>query len=166
MDASQFKSTFLPYYQKLYTVAWRLTGNAQSAEDLVQETFLKLWTRRGQILINKNAGAYAITLLRNVYYDTLRSRKIEETEADIGQMRLTAGEDPARQIEAHDEYARLRCLIAGLPDPQGRIMAMRDLEGLPYNEISRETGLTEVNIRSILSRARRRIRELLKETKT
>ena len=49
MEASQFKSLFLPCHHKLYAVAWRLTGNSQAAEDLVQETYLRLWTKRHQI---------------------------------------------------------------------------------------------------------------------
>ena len=43
MDASDFKRKFLHYHQKLYRVAFRLLGNTQDAEDMVQETYLKLW---------------------------------------------------------------------------------------------------------------------------
>lgn len=56
-------------------------------------------------------------------------------------------------------------MILALPDPQGKVMLMRDVEGLTYEEISTETGLTEVNLRSILSRARKKIREKIKEMK-
>lgn len=52
-----------------------------------------------------------------------------------------------------------------LPDPQGRVMLMRDVEGRTYEEISAETGLTEVNLRSVLSRARKKIREKIKNIK-
>ena len=72
-------------------------------------------------------------------------------------------EDLNQRIDAQDEWQRIRTMILALPDPQGKIMIMRDVEGQTYEEISVETGLTEVNLRSILSRARKRIREQIKE---
>lgn len=69
MEASQFKSLFLPCHHKLYAVAWRLTGNSQAAEDLVQETYLRLWTKRHQIADIENAEAYSISVLRRQFYD-------------------------------------------------------------------------------------------------
>jgi RNA polymerase sigma-70 factor (ECF subfamily) len=50
-------------------------------------------------------------------------------------------------------------LIGQLPDQQRQIMQMRDVEDLPYEEIEKATGLTSVNIRVLLSRARKKIRE-------
>jgi len=165
MEASQFKSLFLPCHSKLYAVAWRLTGNGQAAEDLVQETYLRLWTKRNQLDAVENAEAYSITILRRLFYDVQRGRHIVESGAEIGKMALKSSQDLSRQIESADEVERIRKLILQLPDPQGRVMLMRDFEDRPYEEISKETGLTEVNVRSILSRARKRIREQVKEMK-
>lgn len=83
MEASQFKATFLPCHRCLYGVAWQLTGNAQEAEDLVQETFLKLWTRRHQLSNIDNPEAYSIVILRRIFYVVKRTKHIEETEQDI-----------------------------------------------------------------------------------
>ena len=49
MDAAEFKQQFLPYHRKLYRVAFRLTGNPQDAEDMVQEAYLKLWNKRDEL---------------------------------------------------------------------------------------------------------------------
>lgn len=163
MESSQFKTLFLPCHRKLYAVAWRLTGNAQSAEDLVQETFLRLWTRRQQIVSVECVEAYSITTLRRIFYDTKRSKQIEASEREISELHVKDSEDLNQRIDAQDEWQRIRTMILALPDPQGKIMIMRDVEGQTYEEISVETGLTEVNLRSILSRARKRIREQIKE---
>lgn len=163
MESSQFKTLFLPCHRKLYTVAWRLTGNAQAAEDLVQETFLRLWTRRQQIVSVECVEAYSITTLRRIFYDTKRSKQIEASEREISELHVKDSEDLNQRIDAQDEWQRIRTMILALPDPQGKIMIMRDVEGQTYEEISVETGLTEVNLRSILSRARKRIREQIKE---
>lgn len=163
MESSQFKTLFLPCHRKLYAVAWRLTGNAQAAEDLVQETFLRLWTRRQQIVSIECVEAYSITTLRRIFYDTKRSKQIEASEREISELHVKDSEDLNQRIDAQDEWQRIRTMILALPDPQGKIMIMRDVEGQTYEEISVETGLTEVNLRSILSRARKRIREQIKE---
>ena len=163
MESSQFKTLFLPCHRKLYAVAWRLTGNAQAAEDLVQETFLRLWTHRQQIVSIECVEAYSITILRRIFYDTKRSKQIEASEREISELHVKDSEDLNQRIDAKDEWQRIRTMILALPDPQGKIMIMRDIEGQTYEEISVETGLTEVNLRSILSRARKRIREQIKE---
>lgn len=163
MESSQFKTLFLPCHRKLYAVAWRLTGNAQAAEDLVQETFLRLWTRRQQIVSVECVEAYSITTLRRIFYDTKRSKQIEASEREISELHVKDSEDLNQRIDAQDEWQRIRTMILALPDPQGKIMIMRDVEGQTYEEISVETGLTGVNLRSILSRARKRIREQIKE---
>ena len=49
MDAASFKQQFLPCHAKLYRVAFRLMGNVQDAEDMVQEAYLKLWNKRDEL---------------------------------------------------------------------------------------------------------------------
>ena len=49
MDAASFKQQFLPCHAKLYRVAFRLMGNVQDAEDMVQEAYLKLWKKRDEL---------------------------------------------------------------------------------------------------------------------
>ena len=162
MQASDFKQLFLPYHRKLFSVAYRLMGNAQAAEDMVQETFLKLWMQRDKIERIDNPEAYSITVLRRLFYDKMRTGHLQEVDKDVGSLQVTSSQNISRQLEAADEYQRVRLLISHLPEPQGRIMLMRDVEDRSFEEISIEIGLTEVNIRSILSRARKKIREQIK----
>lgn len=162
MQASDFKQLFLPCHRKLFSVAYRLMGNAQAAEDMVQETFLKLWMQHDKIERVDNPEAYSITVLRRLFYDKMRTGHLQEVDKDVGSLQVTSSQNISRQLEAADEYQRVRLLISHLPEPQGRIMLMRDVEDRSFEEISIEIGLTEVNIRSILSRARKKIREQIK----
>ena len=165
MQASEFKQLFLPCHRKLFSVAYRLMWNAQAAEDMVQETFLKLWMQRDKIERVDNPEAYSIMVLRRLFYDRMRTGHLQEVDKDVGSLQVTSSQNISRQLEAADEYQRVRQLISHLPEPQGRIMLMRDVEDRSFEEISIETGLTEVNIRSILSRARKKIREQIKTMK-
>ena len=162
MQASDFKQLFLPCHRKLFSVAYRLMGNAQTAEDMVQETFLKLWMQRDKIERIDNPEAYSITVLRRIFYDKMRAGHLQEVDKDVGSLQVSSSQNISKQLEEADEYQRVRQLITHLPEPQARIMLMRDIEDRSFEEISIETGLTEVNIRSILSRTRKKIREQIK----
>lgn len=162
MQASDFKQLFLPCHRKLFSVAYRLMGNAQAAEDMVQETFLKLWMQRDKMEKVDNPEAYSITVLRRIFYDKMRAGHLQEVDKDVGSLQVSSSQNISKQLEEADEYQRVRLLINHLLEPQARIMLMRDIEDRSFEEISIETGLTEVNIRSILSRARKKIREQIK----
>lgn len=162
MQASDFKQLFLPCHRKLFSVAYRLMSNAQAAEDMVQETFLKLWMQRDKMEKVDNPEAYSITVLRRIFYDKMRAGHLQEVDKDVGSLQVSSSQNISKQLEEADEYQRVRLLITHLPEPQARIMLMRDIEDHSFDEISIETGLTEVNIRSILSRARKKIREQVK----
>ena len=162
MQASDFKQLFLPCHRKLFSVAYRLMSNAQAAADMVQETFLKLWMQRDKMEKVDNPEAYSITVLRRIFYDKMRAGHLQEVDKDVGSLQVSSSQNISKQLEEADEYQRVRLLINHLPEPQARIMLMRDIEDRSFDEISTETGLTEVNIRSILSRARKKIREQIK----
>ncbi len=78
MDTAEFKQQFLPYHRKLYRVAFRLTGNPQEAEDMVQEAYLKLWNKRDELAGVLNTEAYCVTLVKNLCYDALRRSRPDD----------------------------------------------------------------------------------------
>lgn len=80
MQASEFKQLFLPCHRKLFSVAYRLMSNAQAAEDMVQETFLKLWMQRDKMEKVDNPEAYSITVLRRIFYDKMRAGHLQEVD--------------------------------------------------------------------------------------
>lgn len=163
MDANDFKRLFLPYHRKLYRVAFRLLGNVQDAEDMVQEAYLKLWKRREELPSDiESWEAYCITLTKNLCYDALRASQLEEDGRLPEELNLATDTDLAREVELKDEVGQMRKLIDELPPPQRQVMIMRDIDDCPYEEIEQQTGLSAVNIRVLLSRARKKIREQFK----
>ena len=85
MTAQEFKQRFIPYHRLLYRVAYHLTCNQQDAEDLLQDTYLKLWTKRDSIDFpqgESEGAAYLITLMRNLYRDQRRLKRIETVDID------------------------------------------------------------------------------------
>ena len=160
MDANDFKRKFLPYHRKLYRAAFHLMGNAQDAEDMVQEAYLKLWKRRDELPADiANLEAYCVTLVKHVCHDALRLAHLEEDGCPPEELPIAGSTNVAHEVELKDEARQVMTLIGQLPDQQRQIMQMRDVEDLAYEEIEKATGLTSVNIRVLLSRARKKIRE-------
>ena len=72
MDAREFKQRFMPHYKLLYRVAYHLTGNAQDAEDLLQDMYLKLWQKRDELPEEATKEAYLVTMIRRLFIDQRR----------------------------------------------------------------------------------------------
>lgn len=159
MEASEFKALFLPYHALLYRTAYALLGNADDAEDIVQDAYLKLWDKRDRLDIRSNTGAYCVTLVRRLCLDHMQASRYKSEEPLPADVPIQADDNPERTAEQHDTHARLRQLIAGLPAQQRKVLWLRDVHECTFEEIEQATGLTPVNIRATLSRARKRIRE-------
>ena len=132
--------------------------NAEDAEDLIQEAYLKLWSKREELTLISNPEAFAVTLVKNMCFDLLRSGKYL---SDRQHLPLTEAQNalPADGRDAKDDAQLVRMLIARLPQQQRMVMMLRDVKGCSYEEVERLTGLNAVNVRVLLSRARKKIRE-------
>ncbi len=159
MNAQQFKALFLPFHKRLYRTAFRLLGNAPDAEDMVQEVYLKLWSRRNELAEMENVEAYLVTLVKHMCYDALRASPPEEDGSPPDELPLAADDDVAQSVEMRDELGVVQTLIARLPADQRQIIVMRDVNGCSYEEIEEAAGLSQGNIRVLLCRARKKIRE-------
>ena len=166
MDAREFKQRFMPHYRLLYRVAYHLTGNAQDADDLLQDTYLKLWQKRDDLKA-ETTEAYLVTLMRNLFRDQQRLKRVD-TSAELKQIAESPdGQSLDSQIDAHDEALQMEGLIRQLPERDGRIIRMHLMEDCSYEEIERDTGLSQGNIRIIVMRARQRLKQqFIKMTKT
>ena len=158
MDAESFKKRFLPFHRKLYYVACRLLENEADAEDLVQEAYIKLWNKREGLTMISNPEAFSVTLVKNMCFDVLRSGKsaLNRKTVELHELHDVPQSD---NYEAKDDLSQVKKIIAGLPEQQQNIVVLRDIKGCSYEEIEQITGLSSINIRVLLSRARKKIRE-------
>ena len=162
MPASLFKQLLLPLYPRLQRVALRLLGNAEDAEDMVQEVYMKLWNKRDALPDVQDVEAYCVTLTKNMCIDRLRMAEMEKADVDEVPTMLAATDDVEAQVERHDDVEQVKQIIGTLPEHQQQVIILRDMEDCSFEEIAEQTGLTAVNIRMLLSRARRTIRERFK----
>ena len=159
METNEFKSLFLPFQPKMYRTAYALLRNRQDAEDIVQEAFMKLWKKRNDMDILSIGEAYCVTMIKNLCIDFLRISHVNQEDAINENILYKPDNDAERNFELRDEAKYLRKLMYGLPDIQRKVILLRDINGLSFEEIEKLTGLGAVNIRATLSKARKRIRE-------
>ena len=156
----------MPHYRLLYRVAYHLTGNAQDAEDLLQDTYLKLWLKRDDLTKEAETQAYLVTLMRNLFLDQRRLKRIN-TSADLDKAEPPDEQCLDRQIDSRDEASQMEGLIRQLPERDGNIVQMHLVEGRSYKEIEQDTGLSQGNIRIIVMRARQKLKQQFQKlTKT
>jgi RNA polymerase sigma-70 factor (ECF subfamily) len=159
MNAAEFKQQFLPLHRMMYWTAWRLSGNAQEAEDMVQEAYLKLWTKRSELPKMNSPEAYCITLVRHLYMDRFRGNCLQVVDTTTEDLPLLNAENIERRLEARDLSDKVKEGILKLPEQQRLIITLKDVEDRSFDEIAHLTSLSEGNIRVLLSRARKAIRE-------
>lgn len=147
----------------MYWAALRLSRNPAEAEDLVQDAMLKLWTRRDTLPEMASAEAYCVAMVHNAYLDHQRTRHMALAELNDNLATATAAsaDDIARSVEDRETASRVMRCIDQLPPQQRQIILRKDVEGDSYDAIAADTGLTQVNIRTILSRARKAVRQMM-----
>lgn len=160
MNAEQFKNIFLPVSQKLFRLAYRYLEDSQDAEDIVQETFVKLWLMREKLSEIINPEAFATTITRNLCLDKLKSKKTTRIDQPSSMnIQNNDYESPYQLMEDQNNHNIIKYLINTLPEQQKTIMVMRDLEEYSFEEIEEQTGFNLNYIRVNLSRARKLVRD-------
>lgn len=160
VDANSFKERFLPFHPKLYRIALALVSNKDDAEDILQEAYCKLWSKRTELEDIQNPEAFSVTLVKNMCIDFLRSPHANRHEEQIEKVHMAhETPSPEREIEQADELENVKQLIEKLPENQKLVIKLMGLSDCSLREIEEITSFSATNVRTLLSRARKTIRE-------
>ena len=158
MDSSAFKRLLLPHYRRMYATAMTILRNSDDASDAVQEAFTRLWEKRDDLPNIDNPEAYCVTTIRRICID--RIRRVTYPINEISEDTLLISDDSDEQADNRESIQLVTLLMNKLPEQQRQVLQLRAFNDCSFEEIESITGLTGVNVRTLLSRARRRIREL------
>jgi RNA polymerase sigma-70 factor (ECF subfamily) len=155
---NDFRKIWLPLADRFYRVAYHLLESRDDAEDAVQELYQKIFSIQGKLVYVRDPAAYGITLLKNICIDKIRRRESRRAEQLEEFMAMDAS-GPEKQMAEKDALARVMKEMGKLPERQAKVLKMRALDGLEYDEIARRTGLSQVNIRVLISMARKTLKK-------
>ncbi len=165
MQEVDFINDVLPLKDKLFRLAWRITLNKEDAEDIVQDTLVKVWNQREEWSAIQNPEAYSITICRNLALD--RSKRAAQSNLRLTPDKGENIHDPrpiADETMSHSETLSLvRKAMDELPELQRTMMLLRDIEGKTYREIADLLAVPETQVKVYLHRARLKIKTKIEE---
>ena len=168
-DLDAFNALVLRYQDSVYTLAYRIMGEPQSAADAAQEAFILAYRR----INSYRGGSFRAWLLRittNACYDELRRRKrrpadsfedMPGAEMDDGPPLPSDAPNPEYAVQQSELQQAIQNCINALADDQRMVLVLSDVEGLSYQEIADTTGAQLGTVKSRLSRARTSVRHCL-----
>jgi len=167
MNNISFRTDILPLKNELFRLALRITLNPAEAEDVVQETMIKVWNRRDQWEQIDNIEAFCLTICRNTALDKNRKMANQSQSLDDNVVEtpdMSYGANPEEQAMQHDRIALVRRLIESLPEKQRTVMLLRESEGKSYKEIAQVMGITEEQVKVNIFRARQAVKQRYLDT--
>ncbi|HSM13891.1 MAG TPA: sigma-70 family RNA polymerase sigma factor [Thermoanaerobaculia bacterium] len=170
IDAREFERQALPFLDSLYNTAYRLARNAEDAEDLVQETYLKAYRSFEQFTPGTNLKAWLFRILKNTFINLYRKRQAAPQEGDFsvieegfeGKVQPEAtGRLPTPEEEAleHALDENVQRALDRLPPDYRMAVVLADLEGFSYKEIAEILEIPVGTVMSRLYRGRKRLEE-------
>jgi len=160
-----FQTDVLPLKNELFRLALRITLNRAEAEDVVQETMIRVWDRREQWPQIESMEAFCITICRNMALDRIKRMDNRSNSLDTEHDRPdhSSHADPERQAIERDRMRLVKQLMDLLPEKQRTCMQLRDIEGKAYKEIAGILGINEQQVKVNIHRARQTIKQKFTE---
>lgn len=160
MKEISFRNDVLPLKNALYRLALRITLNSAEAEDIVQDTLIKVWNKRDTWNQIESIEAFCMTTCRNLSLDRLERK--DNTNASLDEERVERQDSTANPLERTqtlNSVEVVRTLINSLPEKQRSCIQLRDFEGKPYKEIASILQISEEQVKVNIFRARQTIKQ-------
>ncbi|MFW6124759.1 MAG: RNA polymerase sigma factor [Pirellulales bacterium] len=173
-DPGAFAHLMETYQGRVLALLEHLLGDPELAEDLTQETFLRVYRSRKTYLPSAKFSTWLFTIVNNLALNAARSRGRRREVAiegrDSGPLgarpleqlaQVTSGQLPARQLEKAELRDMVRHAVEALGERQRMAMLLNKFEQMSYADIGEVMGMSPMAIKSLLSRARSNLREIL-----
>ena len=154
LPSDDFGDDLIVEIKHLRAFAVSLSGSASASDDLLQETFLRAWSKSTQFRDGTNLRAWLLTILRNIFYSSLRKRVREVQDSDGVYARcltVSGGQ------EGHLDLQDFRGALAKLPEKQREVLILVGASGHTYEEAAAICEVEIGTIKSRLSRARSKL---------
>ena len=161
MKEISFQNDVLPLKNKLFRLALRITLNREEAEDVVQDTLIKVWNARDRWQEFDSIEAYSLTIARNLSLD--RIKKMENQNDSLEEQNTERLDEntstPSERMIQKDKLNIVKNIIDELPEKQRSCLQLRDIEGKSYKEIADILSITEDQVKVNIFRARQTVKQ-------
>jgi len=164
MKNISFRNDVLPLKDMLYRLALRICQKHEEAQDIVQDTLMKVWSKRDEWERIDSIEAYSLAICRNLALDKLKMKSSQSESLDT--IHLDAPDpnnSPYEQMQQKDRIDLVRRMVNALPEKQRSCMQLRDFEGRPYKEIAQILNISEDQVKVNIFRARQAIKQKYQE---
>jgi RNA polymerase sigma-70 factor (ECF subfamily) len=171
-SAEAFEALILSCHSKAYAVAFRYMKNEADASDVLQEAYIKLYTKLKTFSYKSSFDTWFIRIVINCCYDALRQQKTERNKRDQSedgknQAETLPGsrpeESPEEAILKDERRLMLAQAMVSLSAEHRDVLILREYQQYSYEEIARILELSEGTVKSRINRAKLKLREILKE---
>lgn len=149
----------MPLKDKLFRLALRITLDRAEAEDVVQDTMIRVWNKRDEWQQFESVEAYCLIVAKNLAIDRSQKKDAQNVELtpEMAEEADTSG--PYDRLVNNERMKIIHRLIDELPEKQRLIMQLRDIEGESYKDIAKVLQLTEEQVKVNLFRARQKVKQ-------
>lgn len=159
MQEISFRNDILPLKDKLFRLALRITLDRAEAEDVVQDTMIRVWNKREEWSQFESIEAYCLVIAKNLAIDRSQKKEAQNVELTPDLEEAYDASGPYDQLVNEEQMKLIHQLINDLPEKQRLIMQLRDIEGETYKEIANILNLTEEQVKVNLFRARQKVKQ-------
>jgi RNA polymerase sigma-70 factor (family 1) len=161
-DKEAFRELFDKYRNKVFSIAWKFTPTEASAEDIMQDVFIKLWRHKEKLANIENLNAYLNAVVRNHIFNYLR--KVAHEHAFFQKMYKKEADKNKADFDTCC-YKELETLVhtavCQLPPQQKRVYTFSRIEGLKHEEIAERMGISRSTVKGHMVEALNHIRNFL-----
>ena len=160
MKNISFRDDILPLKNQLFWLALRITLNRFEAEDIVQDTLIKVWNRRSDWEDIDSIEAFSLTICRNLSLDRIKKKENDNNSLeDVKGVEPLSSSNPQDRMIQADRVNLIRQIVDSLPEKQRSCMQLRDFEGKSYKEIAVILDITEEQVKVNIFRARQAVKQ-------
>lgn len=179
-DMNLFKTLVRRYQNRIYNAAYRMLGNREEAEEVVQDTFLKMHQSLVSFRKQSTFAAWLFKISHNLSIDRLRTKKrrsnyqmvsfnpmstlgsdAEDDKGQVVQQIADEKSDPDKLIDLSEQSQVIQESLNKLPESQRSVLVLFDIEGFSYQEVSQIVGVNIGTVRSRLYYGRLKLKEIL-----
>ena len=160
MKNISFRDDILPLKNQLFRLALRITLNRFEAEDIVQDTLIKVWNRRSDWEDIDSIEAFSLTICRNLSLDRIKKKENDNNSLeDVKGVEPLSSSNPQDRMIQADRVNLIGRIVDSLPEKQRSCMQLRDFEGKSYKEIAVILDITEEQVKVNIFRARQAVKQ-------